>query len=171
MPVISETRGAGVVEHREHHPVATATPGPQVRSGEYGLNLIAREKPEQGFLETFHRYRQDLLSQMQGWRRLQGHVAGKGAHCGQSRIAAAHRVVAFGFQVREEVQYQRRIGVIERQLGRWFAGFAFGIAQQQPEGVAIGHHGSRTGVAVLEQPLGKEALEQFGEFGGVKIAE
>jgi hypothetical protein len=90
---------------------------------------------------------------------------GKGAHRGQSCIAAAHRVVAFGFEVGEEVEDQRRIEVAQSQLGRWFAPFSVRIAQQQPEGIAIGGDRPWAGILLLQQAFGEEALDQRGEFG------
>lgn len=53
------------------------------------MNLVAGEKPEEGFLETLHWDRQDLLHEMQGWWALQRDVMGKGANGGQSCVAAA----------------------------------------------------------------------------------
>lgn len=52
---------AGVVEQREHDPITVTTSGARVGGGENGLNLIAGEILEQGPLEAFHGYRQDLL--------------------------------------------------------------------------------------------------------------
>jgi hypothetical protein len=56
--------GAGVVEQREHDPVPAARPSRRVRGCEQGLNLVTREKPEQGPLEALHGYREDLLSEL-----------------------------------------------------------------------------------------------------------
>ena len=94
------------------------------------MHLLTGEKPEHGPLEALHGYGQDLLSELQGRRALQGHEMGKGTHCGQSRIAAAHRVVAFGFEVGKEVEDQRRVEITQRQLGRRLAPLSFDIGQQ-----------------------------------------
>ena len=57
---------------------------------------------------------------------------GKGAHRGQSCIAAAHCVVAFGFEMGEEVEYQRRIEIAQCQLGGRLAPLSFCIGQPSP---------------------------------------
>jgi hypothetical protein len=91
----------------------------------------------------------------------------KGSHCGQSRVAAAHRVVAHGFKVREEVEYQRRIKIAQGERNGWFAPLSFCVLEQQPERIAIRCDSSWTGILLLYQAVGKEALEQPGEFGGI----
>lgn len=78
------------------------------------MNLVAGEKPEEGFLETLHWDRQDLLHELQGWWALQRDVMGKGANGGQPCIAAAHRITTLRFQIGQKVEGQRRIEVVQR---------------------------------------------------------
>ena len=131
------------------------------------LHLAAREKPEQRPVEAFHRNGKDALGEQQGWRALDRDVPGKGADRSEPRIAATHCIVALGFEVSEEAENQLCIDIPQGQLGRWFAELALSIAQQEPEGVPVRRHGPGAHGQLLEEALGKEALNQGGELGGI----
>ena len=59
-----------IVEHAEHGGVAAPAPGRHTWGSKQRVNFVARQKLKHGPFEAFHRYRNDLLCKMKGWRRL-----------------------------------------------------------------------------------------------------
>jgi hypothetical protein len=81
----------------------------------------------------------------------------------QPGVAGPGAVAPFGLEVLEERADQRCVEVSEVQLAGLFAGLLLGEAQQQPERGAVGGHRPGAGVALGQQPVGKERLERRGE--------
>src|SRR3954462_15633789 len=79
---------------------------------------------------------------------------------GQARVASAHAVAAFAFQVGEEGADQRRVEVLEADLRRRLAGACLDELQQQPERVAVGSDRVRAGVTLAQETTGEVALQQ-----------
>ena len=57
------------------------------------------------------------------------------------------------------------VEVVEAQVARRGAGALLGEGQQQAEGVPVGGHGVTADLALGDQPLGEECLQDWGEGG------
>jgi len=82
---------------------------------------------------------------------------------GQPRVPGGHADAADFFQVGQEPADRRRVEVLEVQRRRALAAVLGQVAQQQPEGVAVGGDGVWADLALSDQPVGEERLEGRGE--------
>jgi hypothetical protein len=89
----------------------------------------------------------------------------KRPYCGQSRVTTAHGVMAYSFEAGEEVEDQLRVKITQGERDGWLAVRSLCVLEQQPKRIALRRDGSWTGIPLLNQTIGKEALKQFGEFG------
>jgi hypothetical protein len=83
---------------------------------------------------------------------------------GQAGVAGAGCVAAFGLEVVEEVQHQRRVQVGQAQRGGRFAGALLSEAEQKLERVAVGLDGAGAGAPLGDQPAQEEVLHQLREL-------
>ena len=80
-------------------------------------------------------------------------------HGGQASVSRAGTVVPVRFEILEERADKRRVKIVQVELGGRLAALLMHKAEQQPERVAVGADGVRTGLALVQQSLCEEALE------------
>jgi hypothetical protein len=84
----------------------------------------------------------------------------EGANGGKACIASANAVVPAFLQVFEELQNQRRVQVLENDIGWSFAQPLFGEGEQQPETVSVSSNGAGASVPLLHEAFDEEVLQQ-----------
>jgi hypothetical protein len=105
--------GAGVVQRREHDPIALPAPAISRWCVKDRLDLAFGEEPEQWLVEALHRDREDALDARQSggiFERGKVHERSNGR---EARIPTANHVVTVALQMIKEGQDQRRIHVVE----------------------------------------------------------
>jgi len=75
-------------------------------------------------------------------------------------FAGADSVAALVFEVVEEGPDQWRVNVADIQRGWFLAGSLGGEGQQQPERVTVAGDGVVAGIALANEPVGEERLQQ-----------
>src|SRR4051794_6179986 len=79
-------------------------------------------------------------------------------------IATSNRVLAVLLEVIQKREHEGRIQIGQHQaLGRFVPAVASKL-EQEPEAIAIGRHGLWTRVALANQPLQKELLDELGKL-------
>ena len=92
-------------------------------------------------------------------------VAEQRVDSGQPRVAGARAVVPVVAQVFQEGSDEVGVEVVQVQLAGCGAGAGLGEGQQQAEGVPVGGHGVAADLALGDQPVGEEGLQDRGEGG------
>lgn len=106
---------------------------------------------------------QYALSDGQRQRVPRGCVPVEGSQRGETSVAAADAVMPVALQVLEEREEDWRVQLGQRQRREWLLGMILHVTQQQTKCVAIAGDGARAGVALCEQVLAEEVLEELGE--------
>ena len=88
-----------------------------------------------------------------------------GVQRGEAGVAGADGVGALGLEVIQEGADELGVEILELQPGRRPAGLLRGEGQEQLEGVPVGGHGVRAGLALADQPQREVGLEGGGELG------
>jgi len=139
--------------------VSSPCPAVAVAGGEQGFDLWLGEVADDGTFEALGRDRQDPGDALSVLRVFQGRVAEQRVNRRKSRVAGPDAVAALEFQVVQEGGYQGRIKIGEVQPRGRESGPGGGVAQQQPQGVAVGRDGVLAGPALPDQPVGEEGLK------------
>ena len=92
-------------------------------------------------------------------------VAEQRVDSGQPRVAGARAVAPVAAQVFQEGSDEIGVEVVQAQLAGRGAGAGLGEGQQQAEGVPVGGHGVAADLALGDQPVGEEGLQDRGEGG------
>lgn len=93
-------------------------------------------------------------------------ISEEGVKRGEPGVATARGIPAITLEVIEKVAKKAGVEVRERELGRRPAEARGGEAQEQPEGGAICGDGVRARLALPDQTVGEEGLQQRRELGG-----
>jgi len=142
-----------------------------VAAAEQGVDLGLGQVADQRPVEAFGRDRQDPGDAGGVVGMMQGGEPEQGVDRGQAGVAGADAVAAFAFEVIEEAADQRGVEVGDVQRRGCAAGELGGVAEQQPQRVAVGGDGVGAGVALADQPLGEERLQSGGERGHDRPAD
>ncbi len=94
-----------------------------------------------------------------------GRKVEEGMDRSEAGVAGGDAVGSIVFEVIEEAAHQRSVEVRQVQLGGPVAGLRLGVAQQQPEGVAVGVDGVRAGISLAAEPTDEEACSAGGDGG------
>jgi len=77
----------------------------------------------------------------------------------QARVASTDAITTAMFQVFQERTNDGRIEILDRQLRGRLAAALMEEGEELAEGVAVGGHRVRAGLALLGQPVGEERLQ------------
>src|SRR6516162_2630416 len=140
--------------------IAPAKPCALIGSGEHGLDLLVREKGHHRPGLTLVRDGEHALNVRRESRLLERRVVEERADRGQPRVAGTGTTASLLFETGEEAPDQVRVQVRQVELRGPLVAFTLRKAQQQTERVAVG--GDRMGayLALCEEALGEEALQQ-----------
>ena len=155
----------GLDGHREQGVIAATGPAGAVRGGQQRLGLPGSQVGHDGLVEAGGRDGQDPLDQCRVLGVAQGGVAEQRVDRGQPRVAGARAVVPVVAQVLQEGSDEPGVEVVQVQVAGGGAGAGLGEGQQQAEGVPVGGHGVAADLALGDQPVGEERLQDRGEGG------
>ena len=134
---------ARVVEHGEEDGVALSAPGGPVGSVDDRSALVAGQVAENGPVEALDGNREDALRDgQQGWLAQRG-VPYEGPDGGETEVARARRIAAFGFKMVEEAEDHGRIKIREGQRRGGASGALCGVPEERAGGRGRGGVGSR----------------------------
>jgi len=134
-----------------------------VRCGQQGRGLIVVQVSNDGAVAAFRGDRQDSFDQGGMFGGVQGGVPEQCPDRGQPRISGGDTVVALGFQVGQERADHRGVQIGQVKIGGLLAQGPGGEAEEQFDGVPVGGDGVRADLALPDQPVGEEALQQGGQ--------
>jgi len=160
---------AGVIHQGEEEAITPAVPGRAIERNEDGADLFVAEAAQEWSVETFHRHGENALP---GGQKL-GADVGEGearetAHGGEAGVARAHGVAAGAFQMGEKREHVLRRDRGQRELINRTAQVVAEKAQQQAEGIAVGGDSLWAHLAMGEEVLREESLEEGRERRGVR---
>lgn len=145
--------------------VATTDPGGPVRRSQQRCDLDLGEVADLGRVEPFLGDRQHAGDQFGLLWRFERRIVEERADRGQPGVAGPRAVGARLLQVGEELADGGGVEVFEQQLRGRSPGALVHEAQKQPEAVAVCGDGVGAGVALADEPVGEEPLQQGRQRG------
>jgi hypothetical protein len=118
------------------------------------------EEVNQGAVMAFGGDGQDTLNVSGVAGLLKGDVLEEGADPGKTEITGTSAIVSVFFTMIEESADERRVEIVQRELGREFVELPLGEPEKQPEGVAVRGDGVRTGLSLTDEAVGEKGLQQ-----------
>lgn len=88
----------------------------------------------------------------------------------EPRVAGAGTVAPLVFEMTEEPADSGRVEIADVQARRCRPGVLVKVGEQEPERVAVGGDCVRAGVALSDEPVGEERLQQWSERGHVRAS-
>ena len=95
----------------------------------------------------------------QGWLAQRG-VAYEGPDGGETEVARARRIAAFGLKMVEEAEDHGRVEIREGQRRGGASGALCGVPEEQREGVAVAGDRVRTGAPLCDEAPVEELLQE-----------
>jgi hypothetical protein len=141
---------------RQQSPVAAPAPSAKVWRGEKRFDLGGGEKCNRPTHEALARYGEYALCQAAVLWGMQGDVTEEGVNRGEPHVAASGAVAAVLLQVIEEGSEERRIQIVEGQIGRRLSQSLLCVVQEQTKGIAVARNGVCAGLALSHEPIGEE---------------
>ena len=156
----------GLDGHRQQGVIAAAGPAGAVRGGQQRLGLPGSQVGHDSLVEAGGRDGQDPLDQC---RRARGGAGRRSGTASGSRPAArcgsARRYAGRCRRCSRKAPISPASRSSRSQVAGSGAGAGLGEGQQQPERVAVGGHGVAADLALGDQPVGEERLQDRGEGG------
>lgn len=138
--------------------VASTAPSGLVGGGEQNVDLVGVEERDQGPVPAFGRDGQDAGDGVGVLGMPERGVAEQGPDGGEAGVAGGDAHASVVFEVGEQGADRRGVEVVEVQVGGLDAGGVGHPGEQQANGVAVGEHRVRAGVALTDEPFGEERL-------------
>lgn len=156
---------AGVIHQGEKNSIALVAPRRVVTDGEDGGDLFAGEEADERLDAAFERDGKEALSNGEVIRSGLGEdKMNEAANRRQPRIAGAHRVFALGFAMIEKSEHHLGGERGQRELINRAPEVVGEKSQEQAEGIAISGDGLRTDIALSDQVVREESLNERGEL-------
>ena len=149
----------------EERVVTAAVPGRLVGRGEDRVELGGGEVADDGGGGALGLDGQHAADGVHLVGCLQGGVAEQGVDGGQPVVAGGGAVAPGRLQVSEERADGNGVQVGQVELGGLLAGLVVDVAEEQPQGVAVGRDRVRGGGPLGHQPVGEERLQDGRERG------
>jgi hypothetical protein len=145
--------------------IALAEQGCAFRRGKDRLQIVLVEMAEHAFGGSLHRDAEHALGDCDRRRIRSRDMMKEGADRCEPSIARADAVVTLLLQVVEEGEHDIPVQILEsKAAGRLALPFS-SEDQKKSQRIPIGGHGVRAGLALSNQPLAEEGLEQVAERG------
>jgi hypothetical protein len=122
----------------EHRSVANSKSSCNIGRIEDGLNFLTRQMPHERLIMPFTRDGVDLTRLCQGGGNAELDIPNKGFNCSESSVARGRAIASLFLDVSEEVENQRRVDLLETDLGGLDPKALAGKDEQEPKGVSIG---------------------------------
>jgi hypothetical protein len=145
--------------------VASPDPPVAVGGGEESVNFDAIEVAHLEAVGPFGWDGEHPVDHLGVFGMVERGIAEQRVDRGETGVAGGDAVAPLLFEVVEEPADHVGVEVVEIEGGRRLAGALVGVAEKQPERVAIGGHGVGAGAALGDQPLGEERLQRRCEHG------
>ena len=154
---------AGLDREGEERVVAATRPRGAVGGGEQGVDFEVGQEGHELTGPALGGNREHAGNDGCLFWMLQCGIAEQGMDGGQPRVAGAHGVRVVVFEVGQEPADEGRVEIAEFELRRRFGEVGRGEADEPPPRVPVCGDGVRAGMALPDQPVGKERLERGGE--------
>jgi hypothetical protein len=155
----------GLDREQQHGVVPPAGPARQVAGREQSIGFRFGEEGNEVALETMRCNGEDPLDRGGVFWVTQAGVVEQGVNRGEPRIAGPGAVVTVAIQMLQEPADQGHVEVGQVQVMWLLAGLGGGVAQQQPERVAVGSDRVGAHLPLLHQPVREERLQGRREGG------
>ena len=153
----------GLDRQDQEHAIPSADPCRRVGRRHQGIDLFATQEGNRSSLVALGRDRQNATTAIDVGRFTDRHVPKEGVDSGEPDIARTSAVSTSVLDMVQKRADKRCVEIFQRQA-RWiFTEPLLGKSQEQSKRIAVRGDGVGTGLALSDESVGEEGLQQAGE--------